>query len=136
MKLQYDTIMELQESIYNLNCEVEEQRFKAEELQQSLVDTETRLQESVEKYRLEVEQQKKLVEDQKRVLQGLTQSKYNQDFFLDMGFLVTGFYIVNLSLIHYPVKVLTSFFRKKQQRGKSPFFFLSFSLSFSSFPAV
>jgi len=130
MRLQYNTIVDLQESIYNLNCDVEEQRQKSDELQQNLVDTETRLKASVEQYRQEVEQQKKLVVEQQKIVQGLTKSKYNQDFVLDMGFVVTAFYVVNMSLVHYPLQLFTSFFKKKQQRG------MTVPAAFGVFPAT
>jgi len=48
MKVQYEAMQNLQESINCLNDEVEDQRLRSEELQQTLVDTESRLKESIE----------------------------------------------------------------------------------------
>jgi len=48
MKVQYEAMQNLQESINCLNDEVEDQRLRSEELQQTLADTESRLKESIE----------------------------------------------------------------------------------------
>ena len=96
-------------------------------------------------YRQEVEQQKKLVEEQQRtvqvtpqslfsrdrwvwcfflipspfhLVQRLTQTKFNQDFLLDIGFLATGLYIVNMSIVQYPLQLATSVLSlKKDKKG-------------------